>query len=494
MASRPRILHLAPLTPALSPSDGARVPAGQVRGSCRSVTATSDELRTPRRSCPFSRQIPALAWALVLAVSALSLARAQDPGAPRNPLDSISESYVKLVLNVGLYDPDLVDAYFGPTEWKPAPLSDDQRKSFPKERFQHEAAGLLRQLDAVDGARFSPLERQRHSFLRSQLEAIKARIYLLSGVRMTFDEESRALYGVVAPPCSQESLDAVLKDLGRLLPGEGDLTQRFNEYNKQFIVPPERVAPVFQAAITEARRRTLLRIALPADERFVSENVTGRSWSAYNWYQGNHFSVIQVNTDLPVYLGDLIVLAAHEGYPGHHVQNVLMESRLRHGQNWIEFCISPLFSPINLLAEGAADHGVEVAFPDRERLAFERQVLFPLAGLDPAKAKQYFRVRQLTKRLRYAGIEMARRYLDGTMSKADALAWSMKYELKTPEKATRSVRFVEQYRSYIVNYAVGEDLVKQYVEKRAGRSRKAEARWRLLQELFANPHTPADIQ
>ena len=254
------------------------------------------------------------------------------------------------------------------------------------------------------------------------------------------------------------------------------------------------MAPVFQAAIAEARRRTLLRIPLPADERFVSEEVTGQSWSAYNWYQGNHSSVIQVNTDLPVYLADLTMLAAHEGYPGHHVQNVLMESRLRRGQNWIEFCISPLFSPISLLNEGAADYGVEVAFPDRERLAFEKQVLFPLAGLDPSKAKQYSRVRQLIKRLRYADIEMARQYLDGKISKEEALAWSMKYELKTPEKAARIVRFVEQYRSYIVNYAVGEDRVKQYVEKRTGWTGKANARWRLLEELFATPHKPADLE
>ena len=452
------------------------------------------EPETDMQSPLITRGIRASALALALATASIHLARAQDSNAPRNPVDSIAEAYVKLVLNVGLYDPDLVDAYFGPPEWKPAPLADDQKGSFPKERFQHEGAELLRRLDGVDAARLSPLERRRHAFLSAQLEAIKSRIYLLSGVKMTFDEESKALYGVVAPPCSPESLGAVLKDLNRVLPGKGDLTRRFNEYERQFIVPPEKVEPVFKTAIAEARRRTLRRVSLPADEQFTFEKVTGQSWGAYNWYKGNHFSLIQVNTDLPVYLGHVIDLAAHEGYPGHHVQNVLMETYLQRGQNWVEFCVSPLFSPINLIAEGAADYGAEVAFPDRERLAFEKRVLFPLAGLDPSKANKYFRVRQLTKRLRYAGIEMARRYLDGKMNKADALACSMKYGLKTPEEAARGIRFVEQYRSYIVNYAVGEDLVKQYVEKRSGRTRKAEARWRLLQELFATPHTPADLE
>jgi hypothetical protein len=346
----------------------------------------------------------------------------------------------------------------------------------------------------VEAARLNPLERQRHAFLSSQLSAIKARIDLLSGVKMTFDEESKALYGVIAPPCSPTSLDIALEVLDRALPGDGNLAQRYNEYKKQFLVPPARVEAVFKAAIAEARQRTLRHITLPAGEQFSFEEVTGQSWGAYNWYKGNHFSVIQVNTDLPIHLGGVVDLAAHEGYPGHHVQNVLMEGHLWRGQSWIEFCVLPLFTPVSLLNEGAADYGVEVAFPDRERLAFEKRVLFPLAGLDSAEAKQYFQVRELTKRLRYAGIEMARRYLDGKMSKADALAWSMNYELKTPEKAARSVRFVEQYRSYIVNYAVGEDMVKQYVEKRIGQTRKAAARWRLLEELFATPHTPADLQ
>jgi hypothetical protein len=256
---------------------------------------------TDMRSPSITQRIPPLALALALSAAAIHLAQAQTPNTPRTPLDPIAESYVKLVLSVGLYDPDLVDAYFGPAEWKPAPLSDDQRKSFPKERFQHEGAGLLRQLDAVDAARFSPLERQRHAFLRSQLEAIQARIYVLSGVKMTFDEESRALYGVVAPPCSQASLDAVLKDLDRVLPGKGDLTRRFNDYKRQFIVPAEKVEPLFKTAIAEARRRTLRRISLPADEQFTFEKVTGQSWGAYNWYKGNHFSLIQVNTDLPIY-------------------------------------------------------------------------------------------------------------------------------------------------------------------------------------------------
>ena len=59
-------------------------------------------------------------------------------------------------------------------------------------------------------------------------------------------------------------------------------------------------------------------------------------------------------------------------------------------RGWVEFTVYPLFSPQSLIAEGTANFGIEVAFPGDERVAFEREVLFPLAGLDPARADDYY--------------------------------------------------------------------------------------------------------
>ncbi len=38
---------------------------------------------------------------------------------PEAQMNKTAEAYVKLVLEVGLYDADYVDAYYGPDEWKP---------------------------------------------------------------------------------------------------------------------------------------------------------------------------------------------------------------------------------------------------------------------------------------------------------------------------------------------------------------------------------------
>ena len=123
-----------------------------------------------------------------------------------------------------------------------------------------------------------------------------------------------------------------------------------------------------------------------------------------------------MNTDLPIFIDRALDLACHEGYPGHHVYNVLLEHHLVRGRGWQEFTVYPLFSPQSLIAEGTANFGIDVAYPAAERVAFERARLFPLAGLDPRDAPKYYEVLAVLDRLDYAGNEAARRYLNGAIN------------------------------------------------------------------------------
>ena len=118
------------------------------------------------------------------------------------------------------------------------------------------------------------------------------------------------------------------------------------------------------------------------------EFVTDKSWSGYNYYQGDYKSLIQINTDLPIRLTRAIDLGCHEGYPGHHALNMLLEARLSNAKGWREFTVYPLYSPQSLIAEGSANYGIELAFPGKEKAAFERDVLAPIAGIDPAEAER----------------------------------------------------------------------------------------------------------
>jgi hypothetical protein len=221
--------------------------------------------------------------------------------------------------------------------------------------------------------------------------------------------------------------------------------------------------------------------------------VTDKSWSGYNWYQGQYKSLIQVNTDLPIYVDRAIDLACHEGYPGHHVYNVLLEKNLVRDRGWVEFSVYPLFSPQSLIAEGTANYGIDVAFPAEERVAFERSTVFPAAGLDPARAGEYYDILALVDRLSYAGNEAARRYINGQLDAKGAADWLERYALYSPPRAAQRVRFMDQYRSYVINYNLGKDMVKRYVESQGGTASNAAKRWQVFEQLLSSPRLPSGL-
>ena len=411
-----------------------------------------------------------------------------------DPLRPVAERYVRIVLAVGQHDADYVDAFYGPAEWR----KDAETTKVPLATIDAQAAALEAEIPAIVGTPPKKSDAElwslRRQYLARQLAALRSRVAMLQGKKMTFDEESLALYDAVAPVKPESEFAAVLTQLEAKLPGGGTLIDRYDRYKQAFVIPKTRIDRVFQEAIRGCRQRSMGHVDLPATERFTVEYVTGKSWSGYNWYQGNFRSLIQVNTDLPIYIDRAIDLACHEGYPGHHVYNALLEKTLVQDRGWIEFTVYPLFSPQSLIAEGTANYGIEVAFPVADRLRFEQDVLFPLAGLDVSKVAEYYQVLELVDRLSYAGNEAARRYINGDINRDAAVAWLEKYAMYTKPRAEQRVRFIDQYRSYVINYNLGKDLVRAYIERRMGRDRTPERRWREFAALLSSPRLPSGLK
>ena len=426
--------------------------------------------------------------ALAACAAPVRTATSGNPAA--DPLAPVAERYTRLVLALGQHDRDYVDAYYGPPAWQ----QEETAAKRPLTVIGAEADSLLRVLPGLAPRSGDEVVRLRHRYLTRQLEALRARVAMLGGQRLSFQDEARALYDAEVPRVPEAEFRQVLARLDALVPGTDPLPQRVDRYRRQFVIPRERLDTVFRTAVAEARRRTLQRVRLPADESFTIEYVTGKSWSGYNWYQGNARSLIQVNTDLPIFIDRALDLAAHEGYPGHHVYNVLLEQHLVRERGWPEFSVYPLFSPQSLIAEGSANYGIEVAFPGAERLAFERDVLFPLAGLDPAKAAQYAEFRELLGRLSYADNEAARRYLDGELTREQAAEWLQQFALMAPERARQRLGFIDQYRSYVINYYLGRDMVRRFVESRGGTADQPDRRWEIFSGLLSSPRLPSGLQ
>ena len=121
-------------------------------------------------------------------------------------------------------------------------------------------------------------------------------------------------------------------------------------------------------------------------------------------------------------------------------------------------------------------------------------MLFPEAGIDPSRAAVYARVRAIVDRLAYAGNEAARKYLNGEIDRAAAIAWLVRYALSTPKQAEQRTRFFDTYQSYVINYNLGKDLVQQFVESRGGVASQPAQRWEEFVRLLASPRLPSGLR
>ena len=135
-----------------------------------------------------------------------------------------------------------------------------------------------------------------------------------------------------------------------------------------------------------------------------------------------------------------------------------------------------------------ANYGIEVAFPARRTPSSGG--VFPLAGLPPERAV-VARVQALVDRLGDAGIEAARGYLDGRIDRAQAAEWLTDYAMMSPPRAEQRTRFIDQYRSYVINYNLGKDLVKAYVDARS--DGRPDRRWSEFERLLAAPRLPSAL-
>ncbi len=400
-------------------------------------------------------------------------------------LGAIATDYVKLTLALGEQEAGYVDAYYGPPAWAEAAKADKR----DMRQLGNALVELMQRLDALPESD-DPLVEARKRFLSAQLEAAVTRHAMIQGEVFSFAKEAQGLFGVTPELKPLEEFDPVLEEIDNIVPGSGPLSERVAAFEKDYIIPRDRLQAVFDTAIAECKARTAQYFDLPEGENFKMEFVTGKSWSGYNYYQGNYQSLIQINTDLPIFIGRAVDLGCHEGYPGHHVYNMLLERNLTKGRGWQEFSVYPLYSPQSLIAEGSANYGIELAFSGQDRLDYERDVLYPLAGLDPDTAAAYWALQIAKQALSGARMTIAQRYLDGEITREEAVALNQKYQLVSRERAEQMVDFNEQYRSYVINYGLGMEMVRDWVETQGD---APVWRWKAMERLLSEPMLPGDL-
>ena len=408
---------------------------------------------------------------------ALLSCKGKDTVNSTSTIGQLAEDYVRIALVIGQYDKAFVDAYYGPDSLKPtAPPSN----IFPKDSLLAAVRSLKVKVDSLASA--DTTVANRAGWMSDQLTSFDRRIRIFSGEYDLFDNESKDLFGTAAPVFNEEYYKRLVGQLDSLLPGKGTVPERFQLLANRFIIPKEKLDTVFKAAIAECRKRTLQHYKLPENEDFKLEFVTNKSWNGYNWYKGNYQSLIQINTDLNIFIDRAIDVGSHESYPGHHVYNMLLEKNLYRDQGLVELSVYPLYSPQSLIAEGSANYGIDVAFPGDEKTTFAREVLLPLAGLDTSGIALYFKALETKGKLNYVRNDVARGLLSGSMTEEESIRWLQEYGLFNKETAAKSISFIRNYRSYVINYNYGLDLVKNYVESHGGTD--PVERWKVFETLL----------
>jgi hypothetical protein len=401
----------------------------------------------------------------------------------RTPLDAMAEDYVKLILGVGEIESGYVDAYYGPAAWAEAAKTDKRDLA----QLTTAAAALAARLEGQSSAGWPTDEARRLAYLKAHVSAAQARLRMLAGEKPGFADEAEALFGVRPELKPLTDFDPVLARIEALVPGEGSLLDRVTDFRSAFIIPKDRIETVMQAAIAECRARTLRHIDLPAGERFTLALVNDKPWSGYNYFQGGAASKIEINTDFPIHTERAIDLGCHEGYPGHHVYNALLEQTFVRERGWVEMSVYPLFSPMSFVAEGSANYGIDLAFPGEEAIAYERDVLMPLAELAPADVARKAEILALMRDLARSEYTIADDYLAGRVGREESIARLSKYTLTPLDKAAQRLRFIDAYRSYVINYGLGRDTVQAWI------GRQGLDHWASMERLLASQILPVDL-
>jgi hypothetical protein len=367
---------------------------------------------------------------------------------------SAAERYLRLGLEVGRHVEGIVDAYYGPGE--PAAAV--------------EAAPPVEPRTLVTAAE-ALLDELEDCWLRDQVAGLRTYAGVLAGESRSYADEVEGCYGVRPTYTDEAVFTAAHARLEELLPGDGTLAERYERWRGATLVPSEQVERTVAAVIEEARAWTHGLVELPDGEGVALEIVRDEPWLAFCNYLGDFRSRISVNLDLPMSAVDLLQLAIHETYPGHHVERSCKEQLLVRGRGLLEETLVLVPTPQSLVSEGIAGLAPEVLLESDGGAALAAVMHDAGIELDLARALGIARAHEPCQ---WAQVNAALLLHEDGASEAETRAYAERWTLMTPEYAAHLIRFLTEptSRSYILTYPSGRELCRSYVAGEPERFRR----------------------
>jgi hypothetical protein len=397
-----------------------------------------------------------------------------------NEIPPWGEEFVRLALAFEEHMPGYLDAYLGPEEWQ---QEAKQAGPLPLEELGKRVNRLADEVDReLQG------DAQRKDFLAAQLRAMQMSVRLLRGEEVPLIEEVQAIYDVT-PVWKDESIFvAAYERLDDLLPKEGTLRERLERWNTALRLPLEKLKELLPVVTGPLRDRTREKFDLPEDESFEVEFVSDEPWLAYNWYQGEYRSRIDINTDLHTQINGLPILLAHEGYPGHHTERCIKDARLIRQKKHFEQAAVLINAPSCVVSEAIATTALDTILTEAELADWYREELLPRAGLSHIDPRMMLEVSRAEREIESIAGNAAFMLHDQKKSPEEIISYMQQYGLNTREDAEHLIKYISDPlgRSYIFTYYIGRDLL----DELFARGDRIAYFKRLLEE----PVTPSQIR
>jgi hypothetical protein len=287
-------------------------------------------------------------------------------------LNEFAKSYICLGLRINKHIDGYVEHYYGPPELKK--MVDIEEKLSP--------ISLLKNYQDLEKTLPNQgFEQKRYKFLSKTLTAIETTLRMLKGEYLPYLEQSEKLFDMEPVLYDDTYFYNLSSRADKLYIGEGTLSERIQTYAMRRKIPQNQLMSLYKKAIEIARKQSniIFPNLLPDNEIVLISEVKDQSWAMYNWYQGNYTSRIDIDINKTHYWTNILHLACHEGYPGHHMDRTLHDRELYRNKGYFENSILLIYSPEMVISEGIGEIAEFVVFEPTEsiRISLEEFCLNP---------------------------------------------------------------------------------------------------------------------
>jgi hypothetical protein len=366
-------------------------------------------------------------------------------------MDSLARDYLLLALGIGAQQEGIVDAYYGPPELR---AEAEARRAAPGQLADDAAHLRARARDETDD--------QRAQWLDRQLVALETLARRVAGEEMAYLDEVERCFDARPDATPARTYTAVRQRLDELLPAGPSLHERLEARNERLELPPARLPAIVDWLLGRLRDVAGRYFGLPETESISVSFVRHQPWGAYNWYDGDLRSRIEINTDMPLRAHGLIGLLAHEAFPGHHLEHAWKEARLVREHGYGEATIQLINTPEAYISEGLAELGWRYVIDAEDwqqlLLAVCEQAGIPLT---PDEARAEWQISESLRDLDGKGGDAALLLHLSHRPRAEVLRFLHEDALMGRQQAERQLEFISHplWRTYVFCYAGGERLL-----------------------------------